>query len=142
MLETYFIMIFAGVCHTKIDRIGIALGFVPQKSEKKSLQYLDNLIECGLPCFKENGELQKDIPDSLPGDCCECCEAKNNWNQKQVFSTIECGECVKNFIDKSYYIPEVKKCVAEKNRQNNIPIVELQMSFDCFGCVEEDAGKL
>ena len=134
-------MIFAGVCHTESDRMGIALGFVPQKSENKSLQYLDNLIECGLPCFKENGGQQKDKPDSFPSGCCDCCEANNTLYKAQVFSTIECGDCVKNFILKSDEVPEVKKCVKEKNRQSHIPIGELQVGYDCFECVEDDAGK-
>ena len=136
-------MIFAGVCHTKIDRIGIALGFVPQKSEKKSLQYLDNLIECGLPCFKENGEQQKDIPDSFTPGCCDCCEAKNVLYKNQTFSTFDCGDCVKNFIFKIDGVPEIKKCVVEKNSQLNIPPMEnINMTYECFECEEFDAGKV
>jgi len=128
----------SGVCHKKIDRMGIALGFFPQKTEKKSLQYLDNLIECGLPCFKENGKQQKDIPDSFPGNCCDCCEAKNDLYQTQMFSSIECGNCVEQFIKKSFNVPKIKKCVEEKNRKINIPIEQFQMAYECFGCVDAD----
>ena len=135
-------MVFTGVCHTKSDRKGIALGFLPQKSEKESLQYLDNLIECGLPCFKENGNQVKDVPESFAPGCCDCCEARNDLYQKQIFSSTECGDCVKNFIHKSYDVPEVKNCVREKNKQANIPVGVLQMAYDCFECVEDDAGKL
>ena len=135
-------MIFAGVCHTKSDRKGIALAFVPQKTEKESLQNLDNLIECGLPCFKENGQPQKDMPDSFAAGCCDCCEAKNDLYQAQTFSTDECGACVNNFLKKSYDVPGVKSCVAEKNKQTNIPIGELQMVYECWECVEDDVGRL
>ena len=143
MLVTYFI-IFAGVCHTKSDRRGVALGFVPQKSEKKSLQFLDNLIKCGLPCFKENGEQQKDIPDNMnPTECCDCCTSNNTLYKDLVFSTNDCGECVKNFIYKGQIVPEVKKCIDEKNRQMNIKVELLQTGYECFECVEEDdAGKV
>ena len=139
-------MIFAGVCHTESDRMGIALGFVPQKSKKNSLQYLDNLIECGLPCFKENGDQEKDKPDSLdPAECCDCCEANNTLYIAQVFSTVECGDCVKNFIYKSSKVPEVIKCVEERNRQikgSVIPAASLHTVYECFACFEDDAGKI
>ena len=144
-------MIFVGVCHTKSDRMGIALGFVPQKTEKESLQYLDNLIECGLPCFKENGQQQKDMPDSFAPGCCDCCEAKNDLYQEQLFSTEECGHCVNNFIHKSYVVPEVKSCVEEKNKGGIFSSIQMasihvgvrnQMEFKCWECVEDDAGKL
>ena len=136
-------MVFAGVCNTKSDRMGIALGFVPQKTEKESLQYLDNLIECGLPCFKENGQQQKDMPDSFAPGCCDCCDAKNDLYQEQLFSTPECGDCVNNFIHKSYDVPEVKSCVEEKNKQTNINLISrLQMVYQCWDCLEDGAGKL
>ena len=142
LLVSYFIIIFAGVCHTKSDRKGIALGFLPQKTEKESLQFLDILIECGLPCFKENGQQQKDMPDSFDTGCCNCCEAKNDLYQEQLFSIAECGECVQNFLQKSQADPEVKSCVAEKNKQTNITLGEVQMTYTCWACTEDDAGKL
>ena len=89
------------------------------------MQHLDNLIECGLPCFKEDGEQPKDMPDNFAPGCCDCCEAKNDLYQEQTFSNAECGECVKNFVHKSYADPEVNKCVAEKNNQTNIPMGRL-----------------
>ena len=140
-------MIFAGVCHTKSDRMGIALGFVPHKTEKESLQYLDNLIECGLPCFKESGQQQKDIPDSFAPGCCDCCEVetKNDLYPTQTFSTEECGYCVNNFIQKSYDVPDVKKCVAEKNKQTNTTklssVLQMGQGYQCYVCGEDDAGK-
>jgi len=133
--------IISGVCHTKSDRIGIALGFAPQKTEKESLQNLDNLIECGLPCFKENGKQQKDLPDSFAPSCCDCCEGKNDLYQEQFFSIVECGDCVKNFIHKSYSDPEVKSCVAEKNKQTNITMGKVQMQYVCYECADDDAGN-
>ena len=71
--------------------MGVALGFVPQKSEEESLQHLDNLIECGLPCFKEDGEQPKDMPDSFAPGCCGCCEAKNDVYQEQLFVPLNVG---------------------------------------------------
>ena len=142
MLVSHFIMIFAGVCHTKSDRKGIALGFLPQKTEKESLKFLDILIECGLPCFKENGQQQKDMPDSFDTGCCNCCEAKNDLYQEQLFSTVECGECVKHFIYKSNDDPEVKSCVAEKNKQTNITMGKILTQYECYECANDAAGKL
>jgi len=133
--------IISGVCHTKSDRKGIALAFVPQKTEKESLQNLDNLIECGLPCFKENGQQRKDIPDSFDSGCCDCCEGQNELYREQFFSTVECGECVKNFFQKSFADPEVKKCVAEKNKQANLATGKVQMNYECFECGIDDAGN-
>ena len=143
LLKYFGIMIFAGVCHTKSDRMGVALAFVPQKNEKKSLQHLDNLIECGLPCFKENGEPKKDMPDTItPGDCCDCCEGENKLYQKQPFHLQQCGDCIKNFLLKARDVPKIKKCVEEKNKAINIINEEVQITYECYECEEDDAGKV
>ena len=78
-----------------------------------------------------------------PTECCDCCTSNNTLYKDLVFSTNDCGECVKNFIYKGQIVPEVKKCIDEKNRQMNIKVELLQTGYECFECVEEDdAGKV
>ena len=136
------VFIIAGTCHTKSDRKSIALGFLPHGNESLSLTYLDNLITCGLPCFKENGKGAKEYPESFGHDCCDCCEAQNELYSAQMFSSNGCGDCIKNFIEKSYADLKVKKCVETKNRQARIPMGVLQMEYNCYTCVDEEYGML
>ena len=127
-------MLFTGTCHTKTDRESIARGFLPHKDAKNSLQSLDNLIECGLPCFNQDGKEVKDLPESFAPDCCPCCEAKNKFYEAEIFSSYDCGDCVRNFIEKSYVDPSIQKCVDGKNKKNNIPMGILQMEYNCYVC--------